>query len=476
MSEVPGAAALATEEPAGMPDADASTVSSRGALVSGALALVGLLGYAGSVLLANLLSAPSYRVYAAAAMLVGTVGTFASALIPMPVAHVVRSSPAGSEERRRGMAFAWSVCGTAGLLAAAVTGSITAAFAPGTVVVAVIVSAAALFVISPLFGWLQGELQFLRFGVVSVLEVVVRVLFSVGAVLLGIGAGGAVAGFAVGVVAVLLLTPRAVFRDLAWRPGVLREKDRWSETGGIAVAQLVVAVLIGADIVVIALLHAPASAGAGYQALSTLAKAPAYVAGGAVVVAFPLLRGAHADVHRILTATLRSFALLTFPAAALVATVPSALVLLVIPDRYAGSLPLLPVLAAAGVGYGALTLFSILMVALHAHRRALVGLLVAIIVMPVGMVVGWALGGVPGYAVGVTTGSLVGAAALWIATAPLLPPGTLLRAVRGLGLLAVLVPVLVVARQWPVAWIGCAVAVAVGVLALSRRRKDGAGS
>jgi hypothetical protein len=47
--------------------------------------------------------------------------------------------------------------------------------------------------------------------------------------------------------------------------------------------------------------------------------------------------------------------------------------------------------------------------------------------------------------------------------------------VRGLVVLAVVVAALVVARQWPVAWMACAAVVGVGVLALSRQRKDAVG-
>jgi O-antigen/teichoic acid export membrane protein len=468
MSDMPPGPALMAEgrEQAGT---DAITVSSRGALVSVSMALVGLLGYAGTVLLANLLDAPSYRMYAAAAMLVGMVGTFASALIPMPVADVVRVHAPGSEERRQGMAFAWSVCAAAGLAAAAVTGTIAAAFASPTVAAATAVSAGMLFVISPIFGWLQGELRFLRWSVLTVLEVVARVVLSIGAVLLGLGAGGAIAGFAVGVVAVLLITPRVLVRDLAWRPSVFREKGRWSETGGIAVAQLIVAAILAADVVVVAMLHAPAAESAGYQALSTLAKAPAYVAAGAAVVAFPLLRGAHARVHEILTAALRSFALLAFPAATLVATVPPQLVLLVIPERYAGSLRLLPALAVEGLGFAALTLFATVMVALRAYRRCQVGLLVAVVVMPAGIVFGWLLAGVPGVAIGVATAALAAAGGLWIAAAPLLPPGTLRRTARGLLLTAVLVAGLALARSLPFLWTVCAVLLGGIVLRLARR-------
>jgi LmbE family N-acetylglucosaminyl deacetylase len=196
------------------------------------------------------------------------------------------------------------------------------------------------------------------------------------------GSGGALIGFVAGSLVILLAAPASLRRDLAWRPSVLRERARWVETGDIALAQLIVYTLIGADVVLVALLAAHDAESAGYQALSTLAKAPIYVAAGTVAVAFPLLRSRQADTHSIVTATMRSFTVLSFSAAAVVATAPPELMLLVFPERYADSLTLLPVLAAAGVGYAALTLFSSVLLGLRAYRRCQLGLLTAVVLMP----------------------------------------------------------------------------------------------
>ena len=87
-----------------------------------------------------------------------------------------------------------------------------------------------------------------------------------------------------------------MLRDVSWRPRVLRERARWAETGDIALVQFVVSVLVGADVVLVALLGSGTATEAGFQALATLAKGPVYVAAGTVLVAFPLLLrapGAH---------------------------------------------------------------------------------------------------------------------------------------------------------------------------------------
>lgn len=470
MSAVPSSPDLVPADGAPPPPTtDGRLVSSRGPLVSVSMALVAVLNYAGTLVLAHLLDAPSYSVYAGAATMLGTVGVFSTALVPLPLTAVLRSHPSRSEERRRGVTFAWVVSAVAGVLSAVVTGLVSSAFAPPTVVAVVAASALVLFLCSPVWGLLQGDLMFGRKVVMEVAEVVVRVLVSAGVVLLGWGAGGALTGFLACSAVVLLTAPRAVLRDLAWRPGVLRERARWIETGDLALAQLIVYSLVGADIVLITVLavHGPESA--GYQALSTLSKAPVFLAGGAVSVAFPLFRSRRADVGHILSVTLRSFAMLAFSSAAVIATAPHALVLLFFPHRYAASLKLLPVLAAAGVGYAGLTMLTSLMLGLRAYRRCQIGLLAAAVLLPAGMLVGWRLDGVPGFAVGAAVGALVAAGGLWIAAAPLLPAHTLRRALMALLLTVALAAVLTVAARVPVVWLVCVLLLGGAVLRLSSR-------
>jgi O-antigen/teichoic acid export membrane protein len=472
VSTVPPTGEVVPDEVPGSPHVDGSLVTSRGPLVSAAMALVAVISYGGALVLAHLLDAPSYSVYAAAATLLGTVGVFAAALIPMPLTHVIRSHPWQSEERRRGMAFAGWVSVAGGLLAALVTGLVAVAFAPPDVAALVAVSALVLFLCSPVWGWLHGELLFVRDAVVILAEVGVRILVSVGVVLLGWGAGGALLGFAAGSAVVLLTVPGALRRDLAWRPGVLRERARWAETGDMALSQLIVNALVGADVVLVAILASHGTESAGYQALSTLAKAPIYVAAGAVAVAFPLLRSRQAQTGHILATTMHSFTVLAVSSAAVVATVPPELMLLVFPERYAGSLALLPVLAAAGIGYAALTLFTSVLLGLRAYRRCQLGLLAAVVLMPAGLLLGWRIDGVPGLAVGVALAALVSTGALWAAAAPLLPADTPRRAVRALAAAAALVGLLAAARAVPALWVVAVLLLGGVVLRLLHRTDD----
>ena len=453
-----------------LPDAGVK-VAGSGVLLSISAALVGVLSYACTLVMAHLLPAAEYTQYAAAQMIVGIVGIVAHALVPLPLADLVRRHARCSAGRRDAMAFAWLVSAGTGAVAAAASGAVVATFADAHVAIATAVASFVLFAVAPAQGWLQGELRFGRYAVVSVLEVAARVVFSVLAVLAGAGPTGALIGFAVGGL-VLVSGPVAMLRDLSLRPGVLRERVRWAETGDIALVQFVVSVLVGADVVLVALLGTGTVAEAGFQALATLAKGPVYVAAGTVLVVFPMLRGG-AAADAVLRASLGSFRVLALVAAVLLATVPAPLVLLVLPADYAASLALAPWLAAAGLGYGAVTVLSTVLLAVRRYARTRAALAVAVVALPAGLLTGWALGGVDGLAVGAAVGALAATAGMAVIAAPVLPAGTASATVRDGALAAVLLVLAWLTRGVPVLWL--AVALLAGLLVLRAGRSAQSG-
>lgn len=416
-------------------------------LLSASAGVVGLLSYACTLVLAHLLTPGDYTAFAGAAALVGTAGVASTALVPLPLAHVVRAHPAGSAARRDALTFATGVSVLVGLGAGLVLGAVTAGFAAAATALAAGLSAWALFAIAPVWGWLQGESRFGRYALLTVAEVAVRLGVSVGAVLLGAGAAGAVGAFGAGALVVLLAAGRARRRPAARAslaaPGageaslaphvtglarvirVLTDRARWAETGGVAAVQLVLSGVAVADVVVIAAAAGPGLAGsglagsqvgvvaaAGYQAVATLAKAPVYVAVGTALVSFPVLRAmprsACDDRDRVLRDALTTFVRLAVPAAAVVATVPAVLVGLVLPEEYRPSLALLGPLALAGFGLGATTVLATLLLALGARRSLGIGLVLAAAALGTGIALGLR-GGAPGLAVGTAAGALVGA-------------------------------------------------------------------
>lgn len=449
-----------------------SKVAQHSVLLSVSAAVVGVLSYGCSFLMANALGPTDYSHFAAGQMLLGIVGIVASALVPLPLSHIVATHAEGSEARRDALAFAVMISVISGLVVAMIAGAVAAAFASPSMGAAVALSALALFLVAAPSGWLQGELRFMRYTVTAVGEVAVRLLFSVLAVALLWGSTGAVLGFVVGAV-VLFAVPLSFYRDITWRPRVMRERWRWAETADIALTLCIVSVLVGADVVVIAFLDGGSIAAAGFQALATIAKGPVYVAAGTVLVAFPLLRSRGVEVNDVLSAALRSFGQLVLVAFAVIATAPHGLVALVLPDQYRGSLDLLPWLAAAGLGYATVTVLATVLLALRAYRRCQVGLAVACLLILGGISAGWQLHGVAGLAIGCAIGSLLSAIALAAISYHLLPAGTGQAASRGLFATGALTLLLALVGMLPLAWL---VAVCgVGVAVLAHQRGHGAG-
>jgi O-antigen/teichoic acid export membrane protein len=339
-------------------------------------------------------------------------------------------------------------------------------------VVAVAVASAAMFVVAPVLGFLQGELRFRRYVAATIAQVAGRLGFSVATVLLGAGAAGAVHGFAIGVVAVLVIAGTAsIRRDLTWRPAVLRERARWAETGDIALVQLIVASVVGADVVLVGALGTGTAAEAGFQALATLAKAPIYVAGGTVLVTFPLLRGATlAGAVAVLRPALAAFRRIVLPVTAVLATAPAALVLIVLPARYAESLVLLPWLALSGLGFAVVTVLATVLSAVRAHRRNRPALAVATVLQSAGLLIGWSAAGVSGLAVGGALGALAAGVVMVVAAAPYLR-GTARDTAVEVAAAALFTAVLAAVHSHPVAWL-LSVVVA-GVIVRQRLARSG---
>ena len=426
-------------------------VARYGVLLSVGAGFVGVLSYAVTLVMANALEPADFSQFAAAQMMLGMVGIVTSALVPLPLSQAVTAHPPGSEARRDAMAFAVAVSVAVGLVAALVTGAITAGLGSAPTAAFVALSAFVLFVGAAPSGWIQGELRFVRYTVKSVGEVLIRLVFSLLVVLFAWGAPGAVLGFAMGGLA-LLVTPRSFLRDITWRPRVLRQRWRWAETSDIASTLCIVSVLVGIDVVLVAFLDGGSTAAAGLQALASIAKAPVYVAAGTVIVVFPLLRRPGTDVTAILTDALRSFGRLSLVACAVIATAPHPLVALVLPERYHASLTLLPWLALSGLGYAALTVLATVLLALRAYRRCQLGLVAASGLVLGGLFLGWERGGVEGIAIGCAVGAMASAAVLTVIALPLLPPSSGRMAATGFIGAACFALLLKAAAEQPPVW------------------------
>ncbi|MGF6832633.1 O-antigen/teichoic acid export membrane protein [Paenarthrobacter sp. TE4293] len=456
-------------EPPGAPAGDTGAkVAENSGILSLSAGVVGVLSYACTLLMATMLGTADYTQFAAGAMLLGVAGIVASALVPLPLSHVVAVHPAGSEGRREGLAFSVFVSCLAGICAAVITGALTLAFATPALAAAVALGSLAVFVMAAPSGWLQGELRFRWYALTTIGEVLLRLGFSLLVVALAWGAVGAILGFALGALA-LVVVPWPFYRDLQWRPGVLRHKWRWAETADIASVLCVASVLVGIDVVVMAFLD-EGSAAAGFQALATIAKGPVYVAAGTALVAFPLLRTPGINARHVLGSAFASFSQLAVVAFAIIATAPPVFAGVIIPEKYHGSLELLPWLAAAGLGYAVLTVLATILLALRAYRRCQIGLAYACLLVVAGLWAGWHVAAVGGLAMGSAIGAVLAAVVLTLISWPVL---SALGPVRGVGRLVagagMLLLVLAVAGQLqPTVWLVLATVSGLAVLAHQR--------
>lgn len=449
----------------GLAEGVLSRVAQHSGLLSVAAGIVGILSYACTILMTNTLGPADFSNFAAGQMLLGMVGVVASALVPLPLAHAVAAHPRGSEDRRDAVAFAALISLLSGATAAAVTGFVAGSLGSPMEGAVVALSAFVLFVGAANTGWLQGELRFVRCAAKGIGEVLIRLLFSILVIAMSWGASGAILGFAVGGLA-LFVTPASFYRDLAWRPRVLLQKWRWAETADIALALCVVSILVGLDVVAVAFLDGGSTEAAGFQSLATIAKAPIYVSAGTVLVAFPLLRASGIQTHEVLTAALRSFGRLALLAFAVIATAPTLLVALVLPQRYYESLSLLPWLALAGLGYATVTVLSTLLLALRTYRRCQLGLVTACVIVPMALFVGYQVNGVRGLAVGSAVGAVLAAVALALMAHPVFPPGLARMALRRLPLAAALILIFMLAALQPGLWLIATFGAGVTVLAI----------
>ncbi len=452
----------------GTPEQDVNIAQNSGFLAVSA-GLVGVVSYACSLLMANMLGTADYTQFAAAAMILGVVGIVANALVPLPLSHVVAVHRQGSEERQNGMAFSVFVSCLAGLAAATITGSVTLAIATPDLAAAVALAAFAIFVVNAPAGWLQGELRFAWYALSTIGEVVLRLIFSLLVVVMAWSAGGAVLGFVVGCLAPLVV-PWRFYRDLRWRPRVLLQRWRWAETTDIASVLCVVSVLVGLDVMVVGFLDNGSVDAAGFQALATIAKGPVYVAAGTALVAFPLLRTPGVKVGEVLGASFASFGQLVVVAFAIIATAPPVMSGLIVPQKYHGALGLLPWLAASGLGYAVLMVLSTILLAVRAYRRCQIGLACACFLVIGGLWTGWQLNAVTGMAIGSAVGAVTACVVLAVLARPVLAaahPG------RGAGafliMACILIVILAVAAQvLPLVWLAFAAFSGITVLAHQR--------
>ena len=227
-----------------------------GALLSLSAGAVGRVSYVCALVMAHLLAPEEFGDFAAGQMLLTVVGTVAAALVPLPLAQ--RGTPAFpalesgtrvcrsrcSCRCRSGARPPWYAAGCPRLRP------------PGHRARRGRISLAVCALV-PVWGWLQGEGRFPRYAGLTVGEVGVRLADRASAPRCWVRAQPAPSP---GTPPVRWLCSRSggpVRRDLRWRPDVLAERSRWEETGQIALVQLVLSILVAADVLAAAFSREP---------------------------------------------------------------------------------------------------------------------------------------------------------------------------------------------------------------------------
>ena len=329
-------------------------------------------------------------------------------------------------------------------------------YADGTAVGAAFASVLVIFIAATAAGYLQGREQFRHIAVLRIGEVVLKIAAGVGLVAIGIGGGGAIAGFAIGAALVAGAGLIAMRHDLQWVHGVLGNSELWLSTRGLMAIQAGAAVLASMDIVLAGLLVSDRTSVGTYQAAQILGRVPVYVGAALSIVLFPRLVAAKVDRAHSIRQVLILFERVCIPVALVVGTLPVAVTQRIFPPTYRGVVELLPWAAAAGLSMGLVNLVTTFFQASGAYRRAATILGQGIVLALVLELSGIRIGGVQGLAPMVAVTGVV-VAVILVRRARRTWPGCTTRVARA-GVIAVLMAApLVVLRERPVLWMAWAV-------------------
>lgn len=323
------------------------------ALVAGTT-VIGLANYGLVLALVWLLPPGQFSELASTNSIVLVLVAAANAALPWVVTRAVARSGPGEGGRVRAVTTSLRAASVLGVAGALVVAGLTHPYDPAALQAAAALTVVLVFVSQVGVGHLQGQGRFRRLAGLLVLEALVRV--GLGAALaLRWGAAGALAGTAVAAGLLVATTGWPARRDL-----VLRLRDRssaaypWGEMRGIAGVQIGVAALSALDVVVGSIIHGASEGMAGYQAMLVFTRAPLFLTGAISAVVYTRLveRPGGQERDGLVGRAVLGYATLAVPLAAVLATVPAAVISLVLPARYVGSISLLLPLAVAGTACG----------------------------------------------------------------------------------------------------------------------------
>lgn len=246
------------------------------------------------------------------------------------------------------------------------------------------------FLLPAFLAVLQGLKRFVAYGLVFLAVAVARIAFGVPTALAGGGAGGALAGQALGI-GVVLLVGAVLLRQHAsprGRGAATSGARRKPDTRAVAASASFVffALVSNLDLLLAKLFLAPAEAGV-YAALATLGKIVIFLPGAIAVVMVPSAASIHSDLAAR-ARLLRRSALLVLVTTLLVsvpcAVAPGFVVETMFGPEYAAAASGVVPMVIAGTGLSVLNLLVVYSVAIQ-DRRWIVVLVLGVLVQVAGI-------------------------------------------------------------------------------------------
>ncbi len=381
------------------------SVAARGARwITAAFVVVGLLNYAYSLMLTRLLNVSAYASFAAGQSMILWASSVATVSVPWALAQGLARARSNAE---RDAALRFSVLASigSGVLAAAIVGAIATRFGDYLTALAVALSTLLIFLGTTTTGWLQGKQQMRPLSALYIAENVLKNLAGFLLVtLVGLGQDGALAGFGIGALVMLVRRPRVPpAPGRPWR-AALADRDLRRRTLRVAGTQSVVSLFVAADVVLVAALPGSRALAASYQASAALSRASLFIAGAVATAFFPLL-SRQANGATVVARAVRMYTAVALPLAAVLATMPPALLSRMFPAQYAAMATLLKYTAAVSLAAGGLSLLAAFFQAAddYSSLRWLVPGLAGYVAA---LLAGWRIDGITGIAVGAVLGMM----------------------------------------------------------------------
>ena len=331
--------------------------AARGSIIMLAIfAVNSLLGYALNITLAWLLPAGDYGIYGVAIAILGILTIFVIYGFPWTVVKFLSEETDSATVNAILKSALLGNIATAMLVAAVFyliylfilpKGYIPISMANIILLIILIYAVRALYLRA-----LHGRMEFGRFGIISIIEGVVRVVSSVLLVILGYGATGALCGQLFGGIVALVIAAYLLRQMNFWRNRGSVNLKVFAFAWPMLMGMLGISALSQLDILGVKFLGGESitSQSVGYyQAIRILAMIPFFLAGGLMGGVFPFI-SRHADGNNWVYSLypLRYVVLLALPLTATLMLLPEASIQLFFPAPYVAAADALRVLALGG--------------------------------------------------------------------------------------------------------------------------------